>query len=225
MQSIASHRVPPAPMSAPSKSRRGDRNETESSDPAPVSGDAAGRLARTPDGRLVGRASRGDRHAFEILWNRYAQTVHGILMSMMSDQEAEDLMQDVALAALRSISRIKQPEKFAAWLSSIARNIGRDAIKARSDHDSLQACTEDDAAMEPSSAEPPSSAQAEANEILDHIRALPECYREPLTLRLVLQLSGPEIAKRTGMTPGSVRVNLYRGLKLLRERLEREKLL
>ena len=32
-------------------------------------------------------------------------------------------------------------------------------------------------------------------------------------------LSGPEIAARTGLTPGSVRVNLHRGLRLLRQRL------
>jgi RNA polymerase sigma-70 factor (ECF subfamily) len=212
-------------MSASSESCRGKKGDSESGRTAPGTADAAKRLAIAPDGRLVSRARGGDRRAFEILWNRYVQTVHGILMSMMSDQEAEDLMQDVALAALRSIEGIKQPDRFAAWLSSIARNIGRDALRARIDHEPLDTVSDDDGAIMPSSAEPPSSAHAEANEILDHIRALPECYREPLTLRLVLQLSGPEIAVRTGMTPGSVRVNLYRGLKLLRERLEREKLL
>jgi RNA polymerase sigma-70 factor (ECF subfamily) len=49
---------------------------------------------------------------------------------------------------------------------------------------------------------------------------LPECYREPLMLRLLLEMSGPEIAEQTGMTEGSVRVNLCRGLKLLRQRLK-----
>jgi len=136
---------------------------------------------------------------------------------MMADQEAEDLMQDVAVAALRSIGGIKRPERFAAWLSSIARNMGRDAIRTRVDIESIETGSDLDIATET-----PSSSQVEADEILEHVRALPECYREPLTLRLVLQLSGPEIASRTGMTPGSVRVNLYRGLKLLRERLERE---
>jgi RNA polymerase sigma-70 factor (ECF subfamily) len=33
-------------------------------------------------------------------------------------------------------------------------------------------------------------------------------------------MTGPEIAERTGLTAGSVRVNLHRGLKILRERLE-----
>ena len=40
-------------------------------------------------------------------------------------------------------------------------------------------------------------------------------------LRLVEGLTGPEIAMRTGLTPASVRVNLHRGMKLLREKLGR----
>jgi RNA polymerase sigma-70 factor, ECF subfamily len=48
---------------------------------------------------------------------------------------------------------------------------------------------------------------------------LPEAYRETLVLRLVEGMTGPEIAARTGLTAASVRVNLHRGMKLLRERL------
>ena len=48
--------------------------------------------------------------------------------------------------------------------------------------------------------------------VLAAIRRLPEAYRETLVLRLVEGMTGPEIAERTGLTPGSVRVNLHRGL-------------
>ncbi len=58
-----------------------------------------------------------------------------------------------------------------------------------------------------------------AKEILDLIRKLPEAYRETLVLRFVEGMTGPEIAERTGLTPASVRVNLHRGMKILRERL------
>ena len=51
------------------------------------------------------------------------------------------------------------------------------------------------------------------------IRDLPEAYRETLVLRLVEGMSGDEIAARTGLTSASVRVNLHRGIKMLRERL------
>ncbi|HLJ75151.1 MAG TPA: sigma-70 region 4 domain-containing protein, partial [Thermoanaerobaculia bacterium] len=61
---------------------------------------------------------------------------------------------------------------------------------------------------------------AEAANVLAAIRGLPEAYREPLVLRLVEGMSGAEIADRTGLTDGSVRVNLHRGMQLLRESLE-----
>jgi len=55
--------------------------------------------------------------------------------------------------------------------------------------------------------------------VLDLIRKLPEAYRETLIFRLVEGMTGPEIAAKTGLTPESVRVNLCRGMKMLRELL------
>ena len=61
--------------------------------------------------------------------------------------------------------------------------------------------------------------ESETMEVLDVIRKLPDAYRETLLMRLVEGMSGAEIAERSGLTPASVRVNLHRGMKLLRERL------
>ena len=58
-----------------------------------------------------------------------------------------------------------------------------------------------------------------AAEIIEIIQSLPDAYRETLVLRLVEGMTGPEIATRTGLTPASVRVNLHRGMKLLKEKL------
>jgi RNA polymerase sigma-70 factor (ECF subfamily) len=63
------------------------------------------------------------------------------------------------------------------------------------------------------------SSGAQAEEILAIIRTLPDAYRETLVLRLVEGMTGPEIAARTGLTAASVRVNLHRGMKLLRTKL------
>jgi RNA polymerase sigma-70 factor (ECF subfamily) len=66
----------------------------------------------------------------------------------------------------------------------------------------------------------PSSADvAEAHHVLSAIQSLPETYRETLVMRLCEGMSGPEIAAVTGLEPGSVRINLHRGMKLLREKL------
>jgi RNA polymerase sigma-70 factor, ECF subfamily len=63
------------------------------------------------------------------------------------------------------------------------------------------------------------NSESDAVSLLSVIRSLPDAYRETLMLRLVEGLTGPEIAERTGLTPGSVRVNLHRGMKQLRETL------
>jgi RNA polymerase sigma-70 factor (ECF subfamily) len=63
------------------------------------------------------------------------------------------------------------------------------------------------------------TSDSRAGEILELIRSLPAAYRETLVLRLVEGMTGPEIADRTGLTPASVRVNLHRGMKLLRQKL------
>ena len=56
--------------------------------------------------------------------------------------------------------------------------------------------------------------------LLAEVRRLPEAYRETLMMRFVEGMTGPEIAELTGLTPGSVRVNLHRGVELLRARLK-----
>ena len=58
--------------------------------------------------------------------------------------------------------------------------------------------------------------------MLERIQSLPEAYRETLIMRFVEGLTGPEIAELTGMTHGSIRVNLHRGMTLLRAALGEE---
>jgi RNA polymerase sigma-70 factor, ECF subfamily len=158
---------------------------------------------------LAAAARAGDRAAFAVLHDRYGRMVHAILLARTPFGAADDLVQDVFLAALERIGELRQVEAFGGWLAQIARNRAVDYLRARR-HDELPAA-EDSVAN--------GHAAAEAHEALAAIRALPDAYRETLLMRLVEGLSGPEIAERTGLTPGSVRVNLHRGMQLLRERL------
>ena len=65
------------------------------------------------------------------------------------------------------------------------------------------------------------SGEAEAHAALAAIRSLPDAYRETLMLRLVEGTHGPGDRRAHGPDAGSVRVNLHRGMKLLREKLDR----
>jgi RNA polymerase sigma-70 factor (ECF subfamily) len=159
---------------------------------------------------LVRAAALGDQAAFERLYERYARMVHGILLARVRPCEVDDLMQDVFFAAFRRTPGLRAPEAFGAWLAAIARNRATQFHRdARSEAEAARA----------SSATAIAPAESQTFEILEIIRRLPEAYRETLILRLVEGMTGPEIAERTGLTPDSVRVNLSRGMKLLREQL------
>jgi RNA polymerase sigma-70 factor, ECF subfamily len=161
------------------------------------------------DGALVAAARSGDRAAFGRLYQRHARMVHGLLLAQVPPAEAEDLTQDVFVLALRRLSGLRDPSAVGPWLAAIARHRAADRHRARRPETVL--------AIEPSVEQAPTG---EAHTILRMIVELPLAYRETLILRLVEGMTGPEIAERTGMTPVSVRVNLHRGMKKLRERLD-----
>ncbi len=157
---------------------------------------------------LVKAVLEGDRDVFGRLYVLYAPLVHGILLARVPRAEVEDLVQDIFLHALRKLHTLRDSAAFGPWIAMIARNRAMDFYRRSRD---TVAVTEDLRSTD--------SSISRATEILDLIRGLPEAYRETLVLRLVEGMTGPEIAGRTGLTPASVRVNLHRGMKLLREKL------
>jgi len=161
------------------------------------------------DDGLIRAAAAGDRSAFGELYLRYARMVHGILLSRVPPSDAEDLVQDVFLSAMRQLSGLRTAAAFRGWLAAIARNRAMDYHRD---------CRQTEPLDQNHPARLASRQSAEdAFLVLGLIRGLPEAYRDTLILRLVEGMTGPEIAKVTGLTPDSVRVNLCRGMKLLRE--------
>jgi RNA polymerase sigma-70 factor, ECF subfamily len=160
--------------------------------------------------RLVRAAQQQDRAAFAELYGLYARTVHGILLSRVPRSDVDDLLQDVFLQAMQRLPELREPSAFSGWLVTIARNKAVDYFRHAMPSVEL-----------PAEVPGPNVDQTAALAVMAIIRSLPAAYRETLTLRLVEGMTGPEIALRTGLTEGSVRVNLHRGMKQLRERLGR----
>lgn len=165
---------------------------------------------------LVREAREGSRAAFGRLYQLHAGMVHGILLARVPRLEVDDLLQEVFLSAMRQLSALHDAAAFGAWVAAIARNRANDFHRRMKETQPLK----HESPIEDSHAN--NSARAEALEALAAIRQLPEAYRETLVLRLVEGMTGPEIASRTGLTPESVRVNLHRGMKMLRETLRRD---
>lgn len=157
---------------------------------------------------LVGAALAGDREGFGRLYARFAPLVHGILLARVPRAEVDDLVQDIFLHAFKKLHTLRDAAAFGPWIAMIARNRAIDFHRRSRETVEL---TDDVRGS--------NTSDSRATEILEMIRNLPEAYRETLVLRLVEGMTGPEIAARTGLTPASVRVNLHRGMKLLREKL------
>jgi|SRR5882724_9939055 len=168
------------------------------------------------DTDLVKASQVGNCDAFGQLYQRYARMVHGVLLARVPLIEAEDLVHEVFLRALHRLHGLRDTSRFGGWLAAIARNMAKDYYR----QPRVQIECYDDAAAARASAVPADEGDTrEAQEILESVRSLPEAYRETLILRLVEGLTGPEIAAKTGLSHGSVRVNLNRGMQQLREKL------
>ena len=157
---------------------------------------------------LVRAVLDGDRESFSRLYHLYASLVHGILLARVPRAEVDDLVQDIFLHAFKKLNTLRDRAAFGPWIAMIARN------RAIDFHRRTRATVELTDELGGSN-----TSDSRAKEILELIRSLPDAYRETLVLRLVEGMTGPEIAGRTGLTPASVRVNLHRGMKLLRAKL------
>lgn len=158
----------------------------------------------SPHVALIRAAQSGDRAAFGRLYEQYERLVHGILLAYVRYDEAPDLMQDVFVKAMQQLPSLREPAAFCGWLMAITRRTATDHRRAAKSRQLT---------LLP---ERTSMRESEPLTILSTIQQLPEAYRETLILRFVEGMTGPEIAARTGMTADSVRVNLCRGVKLLR---------
>jgi RNA polymerase sigma-70 factor (ECF subfamily) len=161
-----------------------------------------------PEVALIERVRGGDEQAFADLYRMFAPTINGVVLARIPRDEVQDIVQEVFLAAYKSLHTLRDDTVFGPWLVKIARNRAAEFYRRSRPNDELS----DDIAR-------PEDRKNEAAEVLRAIRSLNEAYSETLILRLVEGMSGKEIAERTGLSHESVSVNLHRGMTMLRERL------
>lgn len=175
---------------------------------------------------LVRQARSGDRAAFEELVRRTSRLVFARLYLETGDaHRAEDLLQETLWTAFRSLDSLTEPKAFRNWLLKIAQNALTDAIRRESRQKRagpMQSGTVALANVEDKSPRPDEElARGETRaQVLAVLRSLPEEYRLPLTLRYLTGADYESIQLQMGVTNGSLRGLLHRGLKLMQERLQ-----
>ncbi len=180
-------------------------------------------LAARSDAALLAALAADDRFALGILYDRHASLVYGIALAILkSQQEAEDLTQEVFVALSGDHGYDPARGQLAAFLVAMTRSRAIDRLRSRGRHLRLLKRWHDTA---PAAASPPTPPQqVSAKQCTERVRAalgeLSEKEREVLELAYFGGLTQPEIAERLGAPLGSVKSWARRGLLSLKDSLQ-----
>ena len=164
-------------------------------------------------------AIHGDRDAFEMIIRTQSRALFAIAYGVLQNrEEAEDVVQDTLVKAWKTRWRVRDPEKFPAWLSTIARHRARDVARRRR---TVPFPTEADEPIDPSLEAATDSARE--NEMGEQVQAalstLPELHRAALTLRYFEEMDYAAIERTLGLSNGALRGILGRAMATMRKRL------
>jgi RNA polymerase sigma-70 factor (ECF subfamily) len=158
-------------------------------------------------------AINGDRDAFEMIIRTHSRTLFAIGYGILQNrEEAEDVVQDSLVKAWKMRWRVRDPEKFPAWLSMIARHRAHDVLRKRRP---IAVTLE---TIETSNRDTPDTTEMD-QQLHSALATLPELHRAAVTLRYFEKMDYHTIENRLGLTNGALRGILGRGLASLREQL------
>ncbi|NDJ85789.1 MAG: sigma-70 family RNA polymerase sigma factor [Chloroflexi bacterium] len=169
-----------------------------------------------PDRQLVQAMSQGDARALDELYARHGPGVLSFLVSRLSDRQlAEEVLQDVMLAAWKNADGFRGESSVRTWLLVIARNR---AINARRRYAPTLVSVDTVFNLQSTDTGPFEAVAREFDKaaVRDAIGYLEPDQREILTLFFYHQLSGPEIAEVLEINPGTVKSRLHRAKEALR---------
>ena len=167
-------------------------------------------------GDLVARAQAGDSGAFADLVRRYRGLVFAVCFEQTgSFADSEELAQEVFLAAHRGLASLREPEKLAAWLQGIARNLSRMERRRRGTESSLAGDLEEQAADRASAIR----ALELQNLLHEALLGLTERSREVLSLHYLGGYSYREIGTLCKLPLRTVRSRLHEARAQLKSRL------
>ena len=162
-------------------------------------------------------AIHGDREAFEMIIRTHSRALFAIAYGILqSREEAEDVVQDSLVKAWKTRWRVRDPEKFPAWLGTIARHRAHDTLRKRRTvpvSDVEQVSNLPDATWKVA---PPSAVDEKLHSAL---ATLPELHRAALTLRYLEEMDYRAIENTLGLTNGALRGILGRALASMRKQL------
>jgi RNA polymerase sigma-70 factor (ECF subfamily) len=158
-------------------------------------------------------AIHGDRKAFEMIIRAHSRTLFAIAYGILQNrEEAEDVVQDSLVKAWKTRWRVRDPEKFPAWLAAIARHRAHDVLRGR------RTVPLAGQAIKTSETETGDTAAIDQR-LHSALSKLPELHRTALTLRYFEDMDYRTIENTLGLSNGALRGILGRALVLMRKQL------
>ena len=170
---------------------------------------------------LVRRAQSGEREAFDMLYHDHAGRVYGICLRMSGDAgEAERLTQDAFVKLWQRMASFRGDSAFSSWLYRLTVNVVLEDARANRRRLARVEPMEDPGEHERGHA--PEAAETESRMALEQaIAGLPPGARHVFVLHDLEGYKHEEIARLGGIAVGTVKAQLHRARKLLREKLDR----
>ena len=166
--------------------------------------------------RVIGGALAGDQRAIAKLYNAYSHKVLGICYNVVGNRAvAEELAHDAFVLAFSKLDHLRDPNRFDAWLSSIASNV---ALRYKQRHHVLATVPVDDMPDEAWIADEPADMPSMA-EIMAAVNALPNGYGKVFKMAVMQDMTHKEIGEILGIAAHSSSSQLARAKKLLQHSL------
>jgi RNA polymerase sigma-70 factor, ECF subfamily len=162
--------------------------------------------AADPEGRLVSRAARGDKRAFDLLVRDHDRALRGFVALRVRSEAVDDVMQEVWTACWVAIPKYAGRSRFKAWLYGIASNKCVDHMRSAGRR---QSSSLDDIG-EVADGRRPYEAVDERDAVLAALGQLPESQREVVQLYYYADMTLPEIAESLKRNLNTVKYQFYR---------------
>ena len=171
------------------------------------------------DRDLVERARRGDREAFAVLVHQVSDSLYAVAYRILRDTGlAEDALQNALVLAWRRLPKLREPERFEAWIHRILIHACYDeSQRTRSWRTNVTVLP-----LEGPGRADESAAIADRDELERAFRRLPIEQRAVFVLHHYVGLPLVEVAETLGIPAGTARSRLHYALAGLRIALTAE---
>ena len=171
------------------------------------------------DARLVARCRQGDEEAWRALVERFSRYVYAIAIQAfrLSEQDAEDVFQEVFARVFERLDTLREDEAFRPWIAQLTRRLCIDRLRSggreiAADADELPEVVADDVLAQ----------LEEAFDVHEALAGLPEHCREILDRFFARDESYRAIGDALELPAGTIASRISRCLEKLRETFQRE---